>query len=146
MADSCCEYPDSVKTRPFGPCGSLFPMSCLQWRPLRWSCATAVPPSPLLALCGEMLLLPGRQCCRGWVHRKWCQYHYPLKSPEGSCSCSAPIRCALHCHTIFHHCEHWRRCWRAYCCWNGWSSGCPTTQEITIQKTHTCKFILELQQ
>lgn len=106
-------------------------MSCLQWRPLRWSCATAVPPSPWEARCGVMWQPPGRRCCRGWGHRKWCQCRCQLMSLEGSCSCSAPILCALHCHTISHHCEHWRHCWRVYCCWNGWSSGCQTTEETT---------------
>lgn len=123
-----------MKTRSFGPCGCPFLMSCLQWRPLHWSYATVVPLFLLLALYGEMLLLPGRQCCHGWVHRKWYLCHYQQKSLEGSCSCSALIRCALHCHTISHHCEHWKHCWIKYYCWNGWSSGCQTTEETTIQK------------
>lgn len=129
LADSCCEYPGWVKIQLSGPCGCPFLMSCLQWRPLRWSCATAVPPSPWSALSGEMSLLLGRRCCHGWVRRKWCLCRYQLKSLEGSCSCSAPIPCALHCHTISHRCEHWRHCWRVYCCWNGWNSGCQTTEQ-----------------
>lgn len=90
-----------------------------------------VPPSPWPSRCGEKSQLPGRRCCRGWARRKWCRCRCQLKCPEGNCSCSAPIPCALHCHTISHRCEHWRHCWTAYCCWNGWSSGCQTTGETT---------------
>lgn len=112
-----------------GPCGCPFPMSCLQWTPPRWSCATAVPPSPWPARSGAMWQPPGRRCCRGWGRRKWCLCRCRLTSLEGSCSCSAPIPCALRCHTISHRCERWRHCWRVYCCWNGWSSGCQTKEE-----------------